>query len=161
MKHFPYLCKVLSVLVALTLSHQVSTAQSSRVKFAPLSAGMTSAQVLQAWGVPDQKTLRETRRQERWDYGKRQVLFENGSVVRWRSDNPQANTADENAIVAQKHNSKAASAHPSVDDSSQLLDSILMDLPKDGGSEAAAAPNSGLPPGHPNPAEITTDEEEP
>ena len=147
------------------ISQADARAESDRAKFAPLSAGMTSADVLRAWGAPDDKTIRETRRQERWDYGKRQVLFENGRVIRWRSidaqasNSPQSSLNHQHAVLA----NTPKNSHPATkaETDSHLLDSILMDLPKDGGSDSSAiAPNNTLA-AKPNPPDVMGEEEEP
>ena len=160
---------ILALVTTLALSSldlQIASAQSNRAKFPQLSIGMTTSQVLQAWGLPDDKTVRETRRQERWDYGKRQVLFENGNVVRWRGDDAQ--TAYRSSANGMNPGVKSNAASDNMgkivsarnEDASHLLDSIFMELPKDGGGEPATANNS-MPPGHPNPADVVSEEEEP
>lgn len=151
-------------------------AQSSR-KFLPLSVGMKSSDVLRAWGEPDEKTIRETRRQERWDYGKRQVLFENGSVVRWRSEEQTINPA----VAQLTHNlplntttaeidflksapKKGPGADTANEVDSDLLDNILRDLPKDSGPDTSAPNNTasnGVAAARPGQPESVGEEEEP
>jgi len=55
----------------------------------PLTAGMSSGEVLTMWGSPLERIEREAKREETWWYpGQAMVAFASGKVVDWRLGTP-------------------------------------------------------------------------
>ncbi len=102
-----------------------------------LRAGMYSYDVIQHWGPAREKIEYETKRQERWEYGKAHVIFQQSRVRAW---NTGANIFAAVLVTAQP----GKKVRPLIDGSSPQTRNLLSDILRE------------IPSGSPDPASSTT-----
>lgn len=138
--------------LALTLAYGLglplsASAQSSHLE---LTNGMTFAQVLKAWGPPLNKQEFEVKREDLWAYSKYQVVFKNGKLSSWTSNEEiqlASNSSNPEDKNSKKDSDKTNKDQDANDDKSNgddaEVDSILNEIT---GSDADYSENTVTPP---------------
>ena len=102
-----------------------------RRHFPPLENSMSYASVLKLWGPPDFKEERETKREELWKYGKREIKFAEGKLTGFIVEDFGQDEVEQ----SDEMNSSGRSLHVDLESSedelvlSEILEDIL-DEPK-------------------------------
>ena len=121
--------------LGLVMIPSVATAQAQKEDL--VAVGAPLRQVLAAWGEPDERIIREVKRELVWNYkGGAQVVFKDGKVAAYRA-------SDEEQLQSRK--AAAANVSKKVDTASSESKDILRDIVREIPS-GADGPVAGDPP---------------